>query len=249
MPLFDDTMPSQSIAGTRYEFSGARIEDLGATEYTLVVLVLDVSGSTAGLRRPMEDMIKAVLEACRKSPRADNLLLRLVKFDNHVEEIHGFKPLAECNPDDYDNCLGHGGGTTALYDACYTSVMSAIQYAEQLTQQDFDVNGAVYVITDGCEYPSNASTATPSMVEEALGAGVKEEKLESMVSVLIGLNSSPSLDTQLATVKDGCGFSQYVAMGEATPQKLARLGSFVSRSVSSQSQALGSGGPSQSLSF
>ena len=42
--------------------------------------------------------------------------------------------------------------------------------------------------------------------------------------------------------------SQYIDAGAATKGKLAKLADFVSQSVSSQSQALGTGGPSQNIS-
>ena len=45
------------------------------------------------------------------------------------------------------------------------------------------------------------------------------------------------------------GFTQYVELGNANAATLAKLADFVSRSISSQSQSLGTGGPSQSLTF
>ena len=50
-------------------------------------------------------------------------------------------------------------------------------------------------------------------------------------------------------MKTNCGFTQYVAIADANATTIAKLGDFVSRSISSQSQALGTGGPSQSLTF
>jgi hypothetical protein len=43
--------------------------------------------------------------------------------------------------------------------------------------------------------------------------------------------------------------SQFVDIGDATAGKLAKLANFVSESVSSQSRALGTGAPSQTLNF
>ena len=45
------------------------------------------------------------------------------------------------------------------------------------------------------------------------------------------------------------GLSQFVDAGDATPQRLAKLAQFVSQSISLQSRALGSGAPSQPLTF
>jgi len=118
--------------------SGARIEDLGATEYTLAEIVVDCSGSVYGFRDPIIGAIKEVVKSCRRNPRADNMLLRVTFFDDRVQEFHGFKPLADCNEADYDDCLPDGG-MTALHDATYQAVQSAIQYGQQLVDNDFDV--------------------------------------------------------------------------------------------------------------
>jgi len=240
--LTDSTQISQAIGGTHYTFSGAKIDTLGASAYTLGVVVLDTSGSTGGIRADMEKALKAIVAACRDNPRADNMMLRVVKFDSVVEEIHGFKPLPDCN----DGCLV-GGGLTALFDACYTSIKSCALYGDQLTKQAYDVNAAVFIVTDG---GNNQGKCTEKMVREALADAVQSEAVESVVSVLVGLNTAyAGLDQLLAQVKTDCGFSQYVAIKDATPDQLARLGDFITRSVSSQSQALGTGGPSKSLSF
>lgn len=249
MPKITDDMASQAIAGTNYQFTGQRIDTLGSNEWTLGVVIMDVSGSTSRFRPEMERVLKAIYRACLKNPRADCMMLRVVKFDTQIDEVHGFKPLADCNESDYDGCLGLGGGLTALYDACFTGVQSALQYGKALTAKDYDANAAIFVVTDGCEYPPNASTATPSMVKTALEDAVVSESLESITSVLIGLNAGGSLDAQLAKVKDACGFMQYESVDNVDENSLARIAEFISRSFSSQSQMLGTGGPSQSLSF
>ena len=81
----------------------------------------------------------------------------------------------------------------------------------------------------------------------------RSEKIESLITILVGLKDPSITDKDwnddvsqyLETfVKDG-GLTQYVDVGNATPQRLAKLAEFVSKSVSSQSNALGSGSPSQ----
>lgn len=59
----------------------------------------------------------------------------------------------------------------------------------------------------------------------------------------------PSPFTMITADDVDAGFTQYVEVDNATDAKLAKLADFVSRSVSSQSQALGSGGPSKALTF
>ncbi len=246
MPLLNDTnMDQHSVAGSHYGFSAKRIEDLGASEYTLALIVVDASGSVTSFRTQIESAIREVVRSCRKSARADNMMLRLVIFDDDVTEVHGYKPLSECHEDDYKGCLAIGG-LTALYDATYNGVRSAAQYGAALTKQDFDTNAAVFVITDG---EDNHSKVTRTMVGDAFAEAVTSESLESVVSVLIGVTTGAGIDDYLREFKSEAGFSQYVAINQATAKELSKLGGFVSRSISSQSQALGTGGPSKSLRF
>ncbi len=248
MPQFQAVgdMESHSVKGG-FQFSAAKISTLGATEYTLATVVLDGSGST----RPYWDRIVAALKetvrACRRSPRADNLMLRVVIFSAGLDEVHGFKPLPSINEGDYDG-LTPPGSTTALFDASYSAVKATAEYGRQLIAAQFSVNGAVYIITDGADYPG--STVSAKMVGEAVAEARSSEALESIVPVLIGVNTDASdLNTYLERFKNEAGFQQYVSMGKADEKQLAKLGGFISKSISSQSQALGTGGPSQSLTF
>lgn len=247
MPIMDDSgMEQHALGGTGFGFSAKRIGDLGATEYTLVTVAADATGSVHGFQDKIENAIKAVVLACRKSPRADNLMLRLVTFNTSigVHEVHGFKPLAECNTDAYTGSVQPGGATN-LYDAAFSAAGSINQYGRDLTKQDFACNGIFIVITDG---EDNASKTTPAMLKDEIAKGVQGESLESVVSILVGVNvASASMSRLLQAFQVDAGFTQYVEVDNATDAKLAKLADFVSRSVSSQSQALGSGGPSKAL--
>lgn len=247
MPVFaKGSMDIHKIGGSAYGFSARRIDELGASEYTLSLIIVDVSGSVSSFRKDIEAAVKAVVRSCRQSPRADNMMLRLVVFDDDVTEIHGFKPLSECHENDYEGVIKIGG-MTALYDAAYNGVLSATQYGQALTKQDFDVNAAVFVITDGMD---NRSKVSRDMVAQAFATAVSSEALESVVSVLIGVNTqADGLNDYLRDLQAEAGFSQYVSIGKASAKELAKLGGFVSRSVSSQSQALGTGSAGPSLVF
>src|SRR3989338_7004150 len=221
MPRLNDGISTHKIGRSGFSFTGARIERLGSTEYTLVTAAIDETGSVNGFQHELKKMLETAVEACKKSPRSDNLLLRTLyfssKYTNGVNEIHGFKPLAEINPADYPDIKP--GGWTPL-------------------------NDAVFVITDGGE---NSSVATMNMVKTEAEKAVSGEILESVISVLVGINASDCAD-ELARFKDEAGMTHFITAGEATKGKLAKLAAFVSSSVSSQSQALGTGGPSQNIS-
>ena len=92
MPILNNTQLDQvNLPNSHYGYSATRLEDLGATEYTIATIVADVSGSTAPFIHDMEGAMMRIVQACKLSPRADNLLLRLVSFDDTLSELHGFK--------------------------------------------------------------------------------------------------------------------------------------------------------------
>ena len=142
------SMSQHIISGSHYGFSATKISELGAAEYTLVTIAADVSGSVTGFEQEITHCIKEVVRACRHSPRSDNLMLRLVTFDDKLHEFHGFKPLRTCNVDDYDTAV-RIGGSTALYDASINAVDAIKLYGKHLTDNDLSVNGIVFIITDG----------------------------------------------------------------------------------------------------
>lgn len=246
MPKLNTTdLEQHTLKTSHYGFSAARIEDLGSSEYTLVTILVDDSSSVEPFKTEMEKTLKTVVDACKKSPRADNLMVRLCKFADGFEEVHGFKPLATVNKDEYDGVLG-GGGMTALFDASENVVRATSAYSKKLLDNDFSVNGILFVITDGQD---NRSSYTTVAVKTALQEAKSQETIESLVSVLVGVNSSGTLDQYLDTFKTEAGFTQYVSVGDATAQKLAKLAEFVSKSISSQSKSLGSGAGSVPLTF
>ena len=247
MPILNDvSLDETNLPNSHYGYSATRIEHLGATEYTIAAIVCDVSGSTAAFTSEMESAITGIVQACKFSPRADNLLLRLVEFDDALREIHGFKLLENCHLADYCGVL-RSGGSTALYDAAENAVSSITHYGGRLGAGDFSANAILFVITDGMD---NASKLAPAKVKEALQRAVTSETLESIISVLIGVNvRDPEVSRYLRRFHTEAGFTQYIELEKADAKALARLARFVSQSISAQSQALGSGGSSQSLVF
>lgn len=244
MPRLNDGLENHKASAGAYGFSATRIEDLGATEYTLVAITDDVSSSTADFKGEMEDCIKEIVKACKLSPRSDNLMIRLTQFANRVDETHGFKLLSACNPDDYAGIL-KVGGMTSLYDASENAISSMAKYGKSLMENDYNVNGIAIIITDGQE---NQSTLPLSAVVQSLKDAMKSESLESLVTILIGVNiTDQSVSDSLKQFKDDAGINHYIELNNAKASTLAKLAAFVSKSISSQSQALGTGGPSKAI--
>lgn len=239
-----DSSEMQTHQGSNFSFTGTRLDRLGATEYTLVTVAVDVTGSTQGFEDNLRLALVTAIKSCKKSPRSDNLLVRVIIFSSRVgvSELHGFKPLSDIDPDkDYPKF--QPDGMTPLYDAVHSAVGAMVAYGKQLTDADFLCNGIVFVITDGRD---NQSTATPAMILDELGKIKRDELMESAHTVLVGINVQ-DCRAELEEFKGQAGLDQFIDVGDVTPGKLAKLAAFVSQSVSSQSQALGTGGPSQAI--
>ena len=250
MPVFGTTsdqnngMQFHALDGGAFQFSGVRPENLGAAEYTLVTIVTDTTGSVAGFEQTLRNAVIDAVRACNKSPRADNLLVRFVTFSTEVNEVHGFKTLRQIDPQrDYQpfRC----DGMTALYNATREAISATDTYAKVLTDNDFDVNGIVFIITDGMD---NHSKYGRTDIAEAIKRVKRNEYLESLLVILIGVNATDCA-SWLDEFHKEAGLSQYVDIRQFDATKGAKLAEFISKSTSMQSQSLGTGGPSEILKF
>lgn len=242
---------SKTVHG--FQYTSVTIDKLGATEYTLFTMVADETGSVSSFKAGLEKMLAVSVDSCKKSPRAANLLMRQTAFSSRgsgpqIREIHGFSLLNSINPADYQNCLSPNGGTP-LVDAALESVDAMYDMGKKLFRQKFLCNGILVILTDGDENasdPNHSASDVKAMIDR-----IKQETvLESVRTILIGVNDSdPNMKRCLDDFKNEAGLDEYISMGDVTAGKLAKLAQFVSQSVSSQSQSLGTGGPSQPLSF
>jgi hypothetical protein len=246
MPLFNDDNASSFKSGSGFHFSGTNINNLGASEYTLVGFACDVSSSVSDFAGEIEGCLISALEGCQKSPRADNLLARVLTFNNKISEEHGFRPLMDCHLANYKGVI-KPSGTTALYDASINLIDSLATYGKDLTSRDYTANGIVVILTDGMDV---GSTFNAKAVKDALDRAKKSEALESIVTILIGINvTDPQVSQFLKAFKDEAGIGQYVEAKDASPKTFAKIAGFISKSVSSQSQSIGTGAASQPITF
>jgi len=244
--IFDPTLENHTLATSHYGFSAESINNLGATEYTLVTVAADTSSSVHGFANEIEECLKNILRACRYSPRADNLMVRVVEFNDQINELHGYTLLEKLKEDDYNGAI-RPRGSTALYDASYNAIEAASTYGKHLNDMDYTVNAIVVVLTDGEENASSIRSA--QMIADQVSNITRTETLESVRTILVGLNASSQLNSYLTDFKDNAKFDQYVSVQDASPKSIAKVADFISRSISAQSQSLGTGGPSVPLTF
>lgn len=240
---------STALTNNGYTFNGTSVDDLGATEYTIVTILVDVSGSLNGQERELERMVREVVKTLNVSPRKDNLLVRVVKFNEKDSEVHGFKLLSQININDYDNTISCSG-STCLYDAVINAITATDGYVKTLHQNDYFCNGLIFIITDGEDV---GSSNQPSAVATGIANLRKTEMLESLNVILIGMTGNVS-STSLTDFQQQGGLSGYIEFGTVNHNSLGKLASFISKSITVVSQSLGSGSApqivqSKSLSF
>jgi hypothetical protein len=262
MPKMNDPTVTQ-ITGSGFEFSATSAAELSADsdEWTIVDILVDLSSSICGNERDMERLVKGIVADCRKSPRCENLMLRVCGFNDNdgVFEIHGYIKLMDIVPDRYDNAF-RPGGLTPLLDAMLNAVEAAGQYGRDLDDKDIVANSIIVVLTDGDENRSKIATIGAPSASDAKVFGAqkvakakkgvnREEKLESMRTMLIGISDEDNdyLTPLLKEINTNAQFDQFEYLGNMNKNTFAKAVGFISQSISSQSQALGTGGPSQAI--
>lgn len=239
-----DMLESGKATPSGYKYSHTDIDSLGSSEYTLVTAAFDTSGSVGSFIDPIRKLVGEVVKSLSASPRAASLMFRLLQFDDSVREAHGFKELASCNPADYDNTL-QIGGMTALIDATVNALEVTDDYAAKLMQKFYKSNAIVFVITDGWD---NASKYTADRIKTRLNDIKANENLESILTILIGVNmNSSSITSKLNDLKNRAGFDAFMPLEDASSDTLKKIAGFITSQSLSQSSSLGTGGASQVL--
>lgn len=240
-----------------YNYSHVGLGRLGASEYTLVTMAVDCSGSVSHRFSMIEKALGVILKACEKAPRKDNLLIRLIVFSDNVTEVHGFRLRNDIKPIEYDGCLSvpGSGGSTSLYEGCLNAIEAISDFSKTLADQSYLANGLLVVLTDGEDNRGHYSGLTPAKIKTAVQSIRRSETLESLTSILIGVDNSSGnavetdLSKYLEDFKNEAGFDQYEWAGKLDDKSMAKIANFISQSISSSSAALSTGGPSQPVTF
>lgn len=64
-----NTMQTVTLGAGNFQFSGIRPENLGATEYTLVTIVVDTTSSAFDFKDDLLNAVKAAIATCRQTRR------------------------------------------------------------------------------------------------------------------------------------------------------------------------------------
>jgi hypothetical protein len=263
MPVFalkdqEDGMEIRTSGSLSY--SAAKIEVLKnlASEFVLCDLVGDRSGSLVGFEEELERCQAIAIAGCEQSPQADNLLIRVTEFStafsDGVKEVHGYKSIRQIfrrTEQDTDDTVYAAikaeypsivcGGATPLYQALYSSVRAMLDYAKVLRSNGFSVNGVIFVMTDGKE---TENTISREELKKYIQAAMQGEGLLTLTIVVIGMNiTDPESEKWLKLLVGEVGITHYQDGGSLTMHSAAKMGQFITQTITTVSIQLQSGQP------
>ncbi len=249
MPIFNESQTLETHNIGHFGYSAVPLDELDAAQFTLATIVVDRSTSTNGFTREMTDAVKASIEALKRHPLKDQMLVRVLAFDSTMEEIHGFIPVTAIDPSQYEGCFV-ARGMTALFDACISAVEATESFSASLASKKYLNNAIVIVVTDGANNEGKFCNSSDVVeVKKAFANAMLRESLESLVTILIAVNYKALKDGLNAFLADAGFTNPLIGVEQATPDSIARIGNFITSSISSTSMVLGTGGPSKTLNF
>lgn len=241
---------------------------------THIAVVLDRSGSMSSMRAEIIGGFNAFLTEQKKVP--GSATMTLVQFDNVIDRLATFKPLAEVEP--LNEKTYEPRGATRLYDAIGLTVMTVKDEIAKATEKPDKV--LVLVLTDGQENSSEEFTtemiqsliaesqksgwefsfigANQDAILTARGLGVKNAAINSLsfdASPAGAVNMMASMSCATASFRcaaQGVGYSYSAKDREAQSSVPAAFGAATSKAVfsenSSKAGALGGAARAASLS-
>lgn len=233
----DDINAQKTTSG--FQYSNIKVEALTASEYTIAMLVTDLTGSVSGFYKELVEVSKTVLAACIKHPKSENLLLRSTVFndDINVKEIHGFLPVSTIDPATYDS-FPLPASCTPLMDAHLEACESLLQFGNDLASNQFTANAVLFIVTDGGE--NSSRNRDMGKIKKIMASLRNGDPLESFTAILIGVDDSSS-KVVLKQYQMDSTIDEYKSIGDATPGNLAKVAQFISKSISTASVACGTG--------
>lgn len=202
---------------------GAPIDDVDATEATLVSVLLDMSGSMEPHRSAVLDAYAIMLKSLQGAKAAASILLSTWTFDDVPRLLFGYQPVGWLSPltkRDY-----RPDGCTALYDAALGAMTGLVAYGQALDQGGVPSKRVLFVLSDGDDNRSRHRADDVRRVAESL------RREEAYTLAFAGFGSS-----DLAALAASMGFVDVLTTG-ATEAELRRIFRQVSQSVVRVSQA------------
>lgn len=208
--------------------SGTPIDDLDATEATLVSVVLDMSSSMDSYRNEVIAAYNAMLSALQASKASASILLSTWTFSDTPNLLHGYLPVGQVSPLTTSNYSPNG--MTALYDTVMATMTGLVSYGQKLLDNGVPNRRIVFVLSDGAD---NRSKARAAQVKTASQGLITQE---AYTLAYAGFGSS-----DLKQIADEVGFPDVITTA-ATESEIRRIFHQVSQSIIRVSQGTGTAG-------
>jgi hypothetical protein len=148
-----ENLDTQAIAGAQ----GVSADDLPEDRVTLVVPVVDATGSRKDEAELMRVEYNKMLEALKISKGHDTILVSGWLFGMRNKLLHGFVHLEDAvklTVSNYDP-----DGMTAMFDCLLDVLRGAVSYAQSLIDQGLRVKVVIPILTDGEDNSSKADVS------------------------------------------------------------------------------------------
>ncbi|MDJ0753474.1 MAG: VWA domain-containing protein [Ardenticatenaceae bacterium] len=232
-----DLVVSNLNGPTMTQTVGVGLDELGVTEVTLAMNIIDMSGSmTPHAADLMQAFNEKYLRMLVASPAADDILISTILFDDRIELLNGF-----VHPEDADKLTDstyRPRGSTALYDAIAGGITNTVLYTQQLRQSGISVRTIFLVYTDGQD---NTSKQRARDIKRTVTELYKQEIYSFALVAFVppnqrsmGFNTGTQPDP-VQIMADDLGFREGLA-ANLNPADLGRLFHMASQSTVQVSQ-------------
>ena len=209
--------------------AGAAMEDIVATDVTLITLLIDASSSIAA--RGLEDAVRQgqnlLVDAFAGSRERESILLALWTFNDGLDVLHSYVPVEDAVRLDSSNY--RGTGATRLYDTWCDGLMANVAYAQRLRDSGTPCRSIVAVITDGEDVGSRRSARDCARLSRDLLAS------EQFVLAFVGVGAD--VDFRQVARDMGVPEGGISIQAQATASTMRQVFQMVSRSAIRASQA------------
>ena len=215
--------------------AGMDLEDLVASDVTLVTVLVDASSSIAGsgLEQAIRDGQNALIDAFAASRERHSVLLATWTFNDEIRVVHSYVPIDDATRLDAANYAGVGA--THLYDTWCDALGANVAYAQRLRDGGTPCRSIVVVITDGEDCGSRRSAADCARISKDLLAS------EQFVLAFVGVGSDAGF--RAIAKRMGIPDRSVEVQSEATPHNLRQVFHMVSQSAIRASRGLIAPGP------
>ena len=208
---------------------GIDVDDVEASEATLVSALLDDSGSMAGVAAEAREGFNHVMDALSDSKQSEGILMMVSNFGGVVRPYSLITDIERLDTQNYQPM-----GGTPLYDATLVMLGAAVTKVAQFEQSGVACRSVNFIVTDGDD---NLSRHVRRDVARVVGDMLRSEK-----HIVAGVGiASPYVQVDFLEVFRGMGLKdEWILTPGNTASEIRRVFALISKSATRASQGAAS---------